>query len=821
MISLVLVSHSRAIAEGTRDLVNQMTQGKVPIGIAGGIDDPDAPLGTDAISVSEAIQKVYSPEGVVVLIDLGSALMSAETALEIIDPDQRENVRICPAPLIEGAVAAGVQASVGGTLEQVISEAINAYQAKKSQFLDAEPESADILPEEGPGPVVTRRVTIPNRLGLHARPAARFVAIANRYDATVTIRRGDRTANAKSINQVVTLGVQQNETIEIRASGSSANAVLADLQTLIDNNLGDDESLPTTSRPGTASATGGIPASPGVAVGPALRFERTTPDVPVITVDDPQAEWTRLEGVIKTVDRELTNRLETLRARGQNAEAEIFAAHQLILKDPELLENVAVRVRQDALNIEAAWNQAIQTQAERYRQVNDEYIQARADDVQDVGRQVLLRLMKIDAEPVQIDHPAIIIAETLSPSDTVDFTPEAVLGILTAKGGNTSHSAIIARSLGIPAVVGVGNVLADVQTGQTVGMDGANGDYWLTPDEATVSDLRQQAADFRAEQDQLREAAREPAQTADGQRVMIAANIGSARDARLAIEAGAEGVGLFRTELIFNDRATPPTEDEQVAIYREVGEIMQDRPVIIRTLDIGGDKPVSYLPTHTEANPFLGWRGIRLMLDHPDVFKTQLRAILRAAQYADLAIMFPMVSTMEEVRSARNLIDTARNELRLEDQAYRGDIPIGIMIEVPAAVVIADHLAQMVDFFSIGTNDLTQYLMAADRGNARVSNLVDALNPAVLRLIKQAIDAAHRAGIPAYMCGELAGNPLAAPLLVGMGLDELSMGAAAIPSMKARIATLKMADAQAIVDKALHQPSAQAVQSLLSRLNKQ
>jgi multiphosphoryl transfer protein len=815
MVGLVIVSHSPAIAAGIADLVGQMTQGKVALAVAGGIDDPDNPLGTDAMKVFEAITEVYSADGVVVLIDLGSALMSAETALEFLDPDQRANVHLCPAALVEGAVAAGVQASIGATVEQVIQEALDAYAAKQSQFPDAAPApaAAPTPADERGGPTETLTVTIPNRLGLHARPAARFVAITNRHDATVTLRKDDKTIDARSINQVVTLGAHQGDTIEIRASGQDASAVLTELQALIDDNLGDDDDA--TAQPAAQpKTTGAVGASPGIAIGPAVLLRRSLPTIEATTIDDPDAAWAHLQTVLTMVSEEMQQTIATM----PKSEAEIFEAHLLILQDPELLDAVQAKITEERLNAGAAWQQTIGEIAARYRAVEDDYIRERADDVQDVGRRVLARLTDIDTEPVRFESPGVLVTDTLFPSDVAALSPEMTLGIITASGGTTSHSAIIARSLGIPAVVGGGAQVNAIAHRQTVGLNGKTGELWVEPSEAEADRLRQAAQTWRDERQRLQAAAHETAVTQDGHRVIVAANIGSVSDARLAVKSGAEGVGLFRSELLFMERDSAPTEDEQVSIYREVGTIMGERPVIVRTLDIGGDKPLPYLDAPEEENPFLGLRGVRYTLAHTPLFKTQLRALLRAAADANLSVMFPMISTLSELHAARALLDEVRDELRAEGVEHAETMPVGMMIEVPAAVLIAGHLARKVDFFSIGTNDLTQYLMAADRGNAAVGDLVDALHPAVLHMVQQTVNAAHDAGIEAYMCGELAGDPLATPLLVGLGLDELSMGAAAIPAVKARLRTLTLPEAQAIVDGALSQPSAAAVQTYLEGL---
>ncbi|MFN2122248.1 MAG: phosphoenolpyruvate--protein phosphotransferase, partial [Candidatus Promineifilaceae bacterium] len=383
-------------------------------------------------------------------------------------------------------------------------------------------------------------------------------------------------------------------------------------------------------------------------------------------------------------------------------------------------------------------------------------------------------------------------------------------------GGATAHSAILARGLGIPAVVGIGSALWTVEDQQLIAIDGTSGFLWLEPSEVELSDLRTQQEQWQEEQKMARLESREPAVTLDGQSIEIAANIGSPKDISVAIDFGAEGVGLFRTEFLFLDRATAPSEEEQYKAYRQTAEALGELPLIIRTLDVGGDKPLPYLDLGEEENPFLGWRGIRFCLDTPEIFKPQLRAILRAGANYNVKMMFPMIGTIDEIRKAKSILAEVKTELAREQVPFNENMDVGIMIEVPSAVAIADILASEVDFFSIGTNDLTQYTMAADRGNSQVAGLAQALNPAVLRLIKQTVTAGHAAGIWVGMCGELAGNSKATALLVGLGLDELSMSAPSIPSVKEVIRNITLEEAQLLAETVMNLDSALAVSEYLA-----
>jgi len=836
MVGLVIVSHSAQLAEGVRELTQQMTQGRVPLAVAGGIDDPENPIGTDAMKVMEAINAVYSDDGVVILMDLGSALLSAETALDFLPDEQRAHVFLSRAPLVEGAMAAAVQAMIGAPVAQVLAEAESALSVKREQ-LGGEPESpapaTATKPPGGPAESVT--LLVRNRLGLHARPAARFVMTAGRYEADIRLFKGDKSANGKSINQVAILGVRRGDEIVVTATGPDAAAALAALQNLAADNFGDRDEEPkieselhppaslTTdlliTDPLTTNYLKGIPASPGVAVGPAALYRPRLPDVIARHVDAPAAEWQRLQEAVATARGEI----EALHRRAMSqvgpGEAAIFEAHLLILEDPTTLEATRDRIFDESINAEGAWQRETAALAAAYTDMDDEYMQARAADVEDVGRRVLQRLMGVEPPSLDFAEPSILIAADLTPSDTARLDPQRVLAICTELGGATAHSAILARALGIPAVVGLGHNVWQTGEGQRIAVDGDAGLLWPEPDAAQLATFAARRDAWREAQRRAKAAGQAAAVTRDGVAVEIAANIGGPRDIGAALEYGAEGVGLFRTEFLFMGREQAPTEEEQYEAYRQAARQMGDRPLIIRTLDVGGDKPLPYLDLGEEANPFLGWRAIRFCLQRPDIFMPQLRAILRAGcdggEPLKVKIMFPMIGTPSELREAKGMLDEARRQLRQEGRGFNAEMEVGIMIEVPSAVAVADQLAREVDFFSIGTNDLTQYVMAADRGNARVAALASAFQPAVLRNVRDAAEAAHAAGIWIGMCGELAGNPLATPVLMGLGLDELSMSAPAIPAVKEAVRNLTMADARRIAGEALACESSEAVLDLL------
>ena len=444
--------------------------------------------------------------------------------------------------------------------------------------------------------------------------------------------------------------------------------------------------------------------------------------------------------------------------------------------------------------------------------MEDEYFRARAADIRDVGRRVVCILLGIDEVDLStLNIPSIIIARDLTPSDTVRLDKNLVLGFCTAEGGPTSHTAIIAKALDLPAVVGAGNDVLDIPSSSLLLLDGQQGEIVVDPTKALQLEFTERKRNHEIRSSEELENALEPAITLDGFEIEVVANAGNLQDAQMALERGAEGIGLLRTEFLYLDRATAPNEDEQLAAYDQILDVMGGRPVVVRTIDVGGDKELPYLDLGQEANPFLGWRAIRMCLDQPDFFKIQLRALLRSSPGHDLRIMFPMIATLEEVRRAKALLDESRDEVCAGGAAVAESIQIGIMVEIPSVAVLADQFAKEVDFFSIGTNDLTQYTMAAERTNEKVAHLGDACHPAVLRQIKRVLEAAHDQGIWVGLCGELAGDPDAVPVLLGLGLDEFSMAPASIPHAKTILRRWSKADAEKLAEEVLDFDSAEDV----------
>lgn len=554
----------------------------------------------------------------------------------------------------------------------------------------------------------------------------------------------------------------------------------------------------------TETTLKGIPASDGIAVGPLFCYIPVELTLPVCAAGTVEDEMARFDAARARARVELQDLHDGIEKRAGKEDASIFEAHQEMLFDPALEGKIREYV-EIGQTIEQALSKATEELASLLSSMDDELFAARALDVKDVGRRILRILLGLpDTALSAVTEPSIIVAEDLTPSDTASLDPALTLGFITAQGGLTSHSAILARTLGLPAIVGMGDgLLAAVSNGTSVVLDGHTGELIVEPEPETVAHYQQLRALRNSHLQILRAAAEEDALTANGRRVEVAANIGDLSSARNAMEYGAEGIGLLRTEFLYLDDTQPPSEEKQYQIYREIFEVMCGRPVIVRTLDIGGDKPPSYLPFPDEMNPFLGWRAIRISLDEQGLFKTQVRAILRAAVGHRARIMFPMVSDLGELQRARDIVDTAKRELAIASMEFAWDVPVGIMVETPAAAVLVDVLAEASDFFSIGTNDLTQYTLAVDRGNAKVSGLFQPLHPAVLRLIRQTIDAAHSKGKWVGMCGELAGMTKAIPILLGLGLDEFSMNARAIPEAKNLIGKLTDEQAREITTRAM------------------
>ncbi|MED4925209.1 phosphoenolpyruvate--protein phosphotransferase [Anoxybacillus geothermalis] len=562
----------------------------------------------------------------------------------------------------------------------------------------------------------------------------------------------------------------------------------------------------------------GIAASSGIAIAKAYRLE--TPDLAAEkrAVADVEAEVARLEAAVAKAKEELEAiKQHALEKLGED-KAAIFAAHLLVLDDPELLNPIKEKIQTERVNAEYALDETALFFISMFEAMDNEYMKERAADIRDVTKRVLAHLLGVTiSNPSLISEEVVIIAEDLTPSDTAQLNRQYVKGFATDIGGRTSHSAIMARSLEIPAVVGTKTVTAEVKNGDIVIVDGLDGQVIINPSPELLAQYEQKRARYEAQKAEWAKLVHEATVTADGIHVELAANIGTPDDVKGALANGAEGIGLYRTEFLYMGRSELPTEDEQFVAYKTVLEQMNGKPVVVRTLDIGGDKELPYLQLPKEMNPFLGFRAIRLCLEMQDMFRTQLRALLRASVYGNLKIMFPMIATLDEFRQAKAILLEEKEALLRQGVAVADGIEVGMMVEIPAAAVMADQFAKEVDFFSIGTNDLIQYTMAADRMNERVAYLYQPYNPAILRLISHVIDAAHREGKWVGMCREMAGDPIAIPILLALGLDEFSMSATSILPARAQLKQLAKEEAARIKETVLSLGTAEEVVSFVKR----
>jgi phosphoenolpyruvate-protein phosphotransferase/dihydroxyacetone kinase phosphotransfer subunit len=802
VVGLVVVGHSRALARAAVALASEMVQDKpVPIEVAAGLDDTT--FGTDAMAIMAAITGADQGDGVVVLMDLGSAVLSTELALELLADDVRERVLLSAAPFVEGLVAAVVSAAAGAGRAEIAAEAAGALAGKEAQL-----GVVEVAPSAGTVSGPSASFTVINPHGLHARPAARLVAEARAFDAEVEIRNlttGSGWVPAGSLSRVATVGALAGHSVEVRATGPQAQGALDALVALAGRAF-DEKAAPGSPPAGDAapSSTGGRAASPGIGIGAVWHLGRGAPEIPDLPSQGAEAEQKRLDQALGAARGEI-ERVRKTAVRDIGA-AEIFDAHLLLLDDTDLLADVRGRIG-DGEAAPPAWAAGTGRVAASFEALPDPYLQARAADVRAVGDQVLRALLGVAAGTA--DGSGVLVAADLTPADAAGLDPARVTGVLLAYGSPTSHGAILARTRGVPAVVGLGPSILEVADGTPVVLDGGTGEVIVEPSATELAAFEKRAFAQAADRARVFAHAWSPAVTRDGVTISVGANIGSLADAQAAAAQGADMAGLVRTEFLFLDRDAAPDIDEQEAAYRAIAEALGGRRITLRTLDVGGDKPLRYLPGPVEDNPFLGVRGLRHSLAHPELLSTQLRAMVRVARDFPVNIMFPMVSAVDEVIAARALLDAAGSE--------PPDLRVGIMMEVPAAALKAAAFAPHVDFVSVGTNDLTQYTLAAERGNPALAALADGLDPGVLHLIAAIGRAAAGGDFEVAVCGELAGDPSATAILAGLGVHELSMAPPTIPGIKDAVRALDLTTARTLAARALTQPSAAAVRDLVAR----
>jgi phosphoenolpyruvate-protein phosphotransferase/dihydroxyacetone kinase phosphotransfer subunit len=791
VIGIVVVSHSRALADAALGLAAEMVaeDNRPVIAVAAGLDETT--FGTDAAAVAEAIAAADSPDGVLVLLDLGSAVLSAELALEFVDPEIAERVVLSSAPLVEGLVAAVVTASTGASLQAVAEEAKRGLLGKQDHLGDVPTPSATVATDNEQ----SVEVPVSNEHGLHARPAARLVALVNSFDASVTLTdldTGRGPIDAGSLSMVATLNAQQGHRLRVGASGPQADEALAAVRELAEHAFGDE---PASQPPVLLRSGSGL----DVAIGPAIVWDAAI-DLSTYQRADPATEASNSETARTAAIAELAQLQRETTARVGATEAGIFEAQAALLADPAQLREITGAIDRGASAPEA-WSQTLDALAKTVESLDDPYQRERAQDVRSVRDRVLRLLTGTESAEPPAD--GVLVVRELDAATAATLDAERIAGIAVRAAGTTGHGVIVARSRGIPLITGIGDV--HVPPGSVVAFDARAGSFMVDPDEeAFRATIRERAA----EREQALATADQPAITTDGRVVPVLANVGSVQDARDA--RGADGSGLVRTEVLFGDRRTAPTTAEQAEVFRKIAAAFEGKPITIRTWDIGGDKPLPFLSQAAEANPFLGERGLRVFRHRPELLRDQLQAVREVALETPVQVMFPMVTTAEELAWGIEMLDALGPQ--------PAGLKVGIMVEVPAAALRIDSLALGLDFVSIGTNDLTQYTTAADRTNTAVAALADGLDPAVLLLIDHVVRHVPT-GVHVAVCGDLASDPSAAALLVGLGVQELSAVGPQVPLVKARLRRISFEHARHTAAEALTQSSATDVRYLLGAVS--
>jgi phosphoenolpyruvate-protein phosphotransferase/dihydroxyacetone kinase phosphotransfer subunit len=762
VIGVVVVSHSRALAEAALTLAWQMVPPDAPLRVAVAAGAADGSLGTDATAVAAAIEEVDGPEGVLVLLDLGSAVLSAEMAVELLPPEPGRRVRLTPAPLVEGLVAALVLAATGANLDAVAEEAERGLVAKQTHLADQDQQLAVPAGQAAPaGPSI--EVMVSNPHGLHARPSARVVALAQQYEAMITVE-----------NLYTECGFGDNE--------------------------------PPSRQPGQVPSTRG--SGLDLAMGPAL-VRRGKPDTAAYRPGDIEQEMRRSRAAVAAVSARLTD----LEHHTMDEAGAIFAAQRALLADPEIAGAVDADLA-DGVSAVTAWQQRLDAVARRFEALEDAYQRERAADVRSIQALVLRALTGAPEGAVAGDVPVILVVDELDAATAASLDANRVAGIVVTARGRTGHGAIVAASRGIPLFIGAGREAAEIRDGQRVAFDTRRHKLWTSFSRDDVRRWPAYLAERRRERAAALDAARQPALTRDGTRVPVLAHVGSLADAEAAAAAGADGSGLVRTEVLFADRRDPPSVDEQTRTLLALARALRGAPLTVRTWDVGGDKQLPFLALPREDNPFLGVRGLRAFLGRnaplpSELLADQLTAVCRAARETPIRVMFPMVTSRAELDAVLSVLREAAGTVPSEG------LRVGIMVEVPAAALTVRSLAAGLDFVSIGTNDLTQYALAADRGNDAVADLADPLTPAVLRLV-DLVGRERPQGVTVAVCGDLASRPDAVPLLLGLGVNELSCVPAIVPEVKAAVRLVDLGQARALAREALLAPDAASVRALLT-----
>ncbi len=769
---------------------------------------------------------IRTSQGVSVLVHIG--LDTVRMGGEGFAPRVKEGDRVeAGQTLIQFDLDLVAQKATSASVEVVVTEGATTLSFKKDKgiVIAGQDEVVRLCPSSPPlsgvdwsapeGHPVSAPAVIRNPNGMHARPAATLVQEVKRFDAMIQLGKNGRYVSASSVTEIMSLDLARGDEIEVRATGTAAQAAVDAVCAAIFAGLGEDPEAQSAEQeeryvPSQEGMLGGIPAAPGLAIGKVHLRRLEYPLFPY-RGSAPEAELATLDTALGSSEQDLRQAETLFLARGENEKAQIFAAHRELLQDAEVARDAHAGIK-EGLSAAQSFFDAMQKRIDQLGTLKSPILRQRATDMKDVTQRVLYAIVNEPLPSIELEEDTVLACDDLTPSTLATLPTGSIRALVTEVGGATSHAAIIARSMGVPYVASLGETYQKLEEGQLLIVDGTAGAVTPDPSENQLNAARKEIARLDDVARRQQSLAHEAAYTRCGRPIEVAVNIGSLKDAQAGDEKGCDGVGLLRSEFLFMGRRDAPSEEEQAQEYVAIAKTMgQKRPLVVRTLDVGGDKPLPYIPLDEEENPFLGVRGVRVAFKYPEILRAQVRAALRAAPHCRLHLMFPMVANRDEFLWAQELVRAEIKSLGVSDQ-----VSIGVMVEVPSAALNARWLAQEVDFFSIGTNDLTQYTLAMDRGHPELSAQADAFDPAVLRLIEMTAAAAHAEGKWVGVCGGLAAETLATPLLIGLGIDELSVPAPSIPELKAQIRNLSVDECRAVAEGALAQPSAEKVRALLS-----
>jgi multiphosphoryl transfer protein len=813
MPGLLLVSHSRALAEAAVDLIRRTVSPTLPIAAAGGVGETHSEIGTDAIDIQQGIESVVQSDGALVLMDMGSAILSSEMARDLLADSS--NVRLCSGPLVEGGIAAAVQIQTGSSLDDVVAAAQRSLLPKQDQLGDATP-----IAEPVSVPTTTEdsfESVLENIYGLHLRPVAALVKALgteakNVQIENVTGKRGP--VGAASLVNIARLQAKKGDTIRFLLSGPHTVRTRKEIESFLERLKHEDAhpAQPITAKDDSAGLEP-IAVSPGLAVGRVLfadRLDVRIPDTGPNTATEIDNECRRLAEAIAAAQQNVAKRIAKFSASLNSAELAILEAQPLILSDQVLLAKAQERIRSKPTNAAAAWYDTLTEIADDQAGAADDYLKQRAIDFREAASAVVLQLIGQTNQFADLVEDHVLVCPELNPTLIDQIQSTRITGVIELAGGSLSHGAILARSIGLPVVGNGARSEPALRSAQLVAIDGSTGQLLIDPAPAVVQEWRQKQTDARELHEKAIQLSQAPAVSADKVPFLVAANAGKRRDVELALTNGADGIGLFRSEFLFGTFSSLPSEEEQLAAYQDALEPIlpstnvnkrqgtstneSEFSVTLRLLDIGGDKPLPFLSPGQESNPFLGVRGLRLLLRHPEFFESHLSAILRLAELFSIKLLVPMVTSVSEIFRLKQHLKTAHQSLTARSLPHRWPIEIGAMIETPAAAVIFDQMIGHLDFASIGTNDLTQYVLSAERGNPELEEFADSMHPAVLRLCRQVIQLANERKLPISICGEIASDPAAVPILAGFGLRVLSAAPTAVPTIKATVRALSVSE---------------------------